>query len=99
MRWMHDGDINRFTGDAPLITDDHPLTELKGGKSRSNSSRPDRRLPCRVLLLLFFLIRSLVALLRSRRDVALENLVLRHQLLLLDAGWTGDTSRGPVLLG
>jgi hypothetical protein len=27
MRWMHDGDINRFAGDAPVITDDHPLTE------------------------------------------------------------------------
>jgi len=27
MRWMHDGDINHFMGDAPLITDDHPLTE------------------------------------------------------------------------
>jgi len=27
MRWMQDGDINRFVGDAPLITDDHPRTE------------------------------------------------------------------------
>ena len=33
-----------------------------------------------MLLLLSFLIRSLLALLRSRRDVALENVVLRHQL-------------------
>src|SRR5450756_691198 len=37
-------------------------------------------LPCRVLPLLSLLIRSLLASLRSRRDVALENLVLRHQL-------------------
>jgi hypothetical protein len=37
-------------------------------------------LPCRVLPLLYLLIRSLLAFLRSRRDVALENLVLRHQL-------------------
>lgn len=27
MRGMQDGDINRFAGDAPLIADDHPLTE------------------------------------------------------------------------
>jgi hypothetical protein len=37
-------------------------------------------LPCRVLLLLSLLVRSLAAFLRSRRDVALENVVLRHQL-------------------
>ena len=37
-------------------------------------------LPCRVLLLLSVLVRSLAAFLRSRRDVALENVVLRHQL-------------------
>ena len=37
-------------------------------------------LPCRVLPLLSLLIRSLLASLRSRRNVALENLVLRHQL-------------------
>ncbi len=37
-------------------------------------------LRCRVLLLLSVLVRSLAAFLRSRRDVALENVVLRHQL-------------------
>ena len=37
-------------------------------------------LPWRVLLLLSVLVRSLAAFLRSRRDVALENVVLRHQL-------------------
>ena len=34
-------------------------------------------LRCRVLLLLSVLVRSLAAFLRSRRDVALENVVLR----------------------
>ena len=37
-------------------------------------------LPCRVLPLLSLLLRSLLVAFRSRRDVALENLVLRHQL-------------------
>ena len=37
-------------------------------------------LPCRVLALLSLLIRGLLASLRSRRDIALENLVLRQQL-------------------
>ena len=37
-------------------------------------------LPCRVLPLLSLLIRSLLTSLRSRRDVTLENLALRHQL-------------------
>lgn len=27
MRWMQDGQVDRFAGQAPLITDDHPLTE------------------------------------------------------------------------
>jgi putative transposase len=37
-------------------------------------------LPCRMLQLLFLLLRGVLAGFRSRRDVALENLVLRHQL-------------------
>ena len=36
--------------------------------------------PCRMLQLLVLLLGSLLAAIRSRRDVALENLVLRHQL-------------------
>ncbi len=36
--------------------------------------------PCRMLQLIFLLLRSLCSALRSRRDVTLENLVLRHQL-------------------
>ena len=56
------------------------ILDLKGGKSPSRSPRPGRVLPCRVLPLLSLLIRSLLASLRSRRNVALENLVLRHQL-------------------
>jgi hypothetical protein len=35
-----------------------------------------------MLKLLFLLVHALVGVLRSRRDVALENLVLRHQLLV-----------------
>ena len=27
MRWLQDGDVGRFVGDVPMITDDHPLTE------------------------------------------------------------------------
>jgi spermidine synthase len=27
MRWLADGDVDRFVGDVPMITDDHPLTE------------------------------------------------------------------------
>ena len=36
--------------------------------------------PCRVLQVVFVLLRGVLAGFRSRRDVALENLVLRHQL-------------------
>ena len=36
--------------------------------------------PCRILQLIFVLLRGVLAGFRSRRDVALENLVLRHQL-------------------
>ena len=39
-----------------------------------------RMLPCRMLQLLFLLLRGVLAGFRSRRNVALENLVLRHQL-------------------
>jgi hypothetical protein len=39
-----------------------------------------RLLLCRVLSLLFLLLRSILVALRSRREVTLENLVLRHQL-------------------
>ena len=27
MRWLQDGEVDRFVGDGPVITDDHPLTE------------------------------------------------------------------------
>jgi spermidine synthase len=27
MQWLKDGEVDRFSGDAPLITDDHPHTE------------------------------------------------------------------------
>jgi spermidine synthase len=27
MQWLKDGEVDRFSGDAPLITDDHPRTE------------------------------------------------------------------------
>jgi hypothetical protein len=27
MQWLKDGDVDRFSGDARLITDDHPRTE------------------------------------------------------------------------
>ena len=27
MRWLQDGEVDRFVGDGPLITDDHPTTE------------------------------------------------------------------------
>jgi spermidine synthase len=27
MVWLRDGQVDRFTGDGPMITDDHPLTE------------------------------------------------------------------------
>src|SRR5581483_3197050 len=27
MRWLEDGEVDRFVGEGPLITDDHPLTE------------------------------------------------------------------------
>jgi hypothetical protein len=27
MRWLEDGQVDRFTGAGPMITDDHPLTE------------------------------------------------------------------------
>jgi len=27
MRWMRDGEVDRFVGDVPMITDDHPRTE------------------------------------------------------------------------
>ena len=27
MYWMQDGEVGRFVGDGPMITDDHPLTE------------------------------------------------------------------------
>ena len=27
MRWLEDGEVDRFAGDAPMITDDHPRTE------------------------------------------------------------------------
>jgi len=37
-------------------------------------------LPCRMLQLIFVLLRGVLAGFRSRREVALENLVLRHQL-------------------
>ena len=37
-------------------------------------------LSCRMLQLIFVLLRGVLACFRSRRDVALENLVLRHQL-------------------
>jgi hypothetical protein len=37
-------------------------------------------LSCRMLQVVFVLLRGVLAGFRSRRDVALENLVLRHQL-------------------
>ena len=27
MRWLQDGEVDRFVGNGPMITDDHPLTE------------------------------------------------------------------------
>jgi DNA-binding phage protein len=36
--------------------------------------------PCRMLQLIFVLLRGVLAGFRSRREIAHENLVLRHQL-------------------
>src|SRR5260370_20663072 len=55
----------------------------KGGFSRSSTTRPHPRarlLFWRMAELLLFVLRTFVAAIRSRRDLTLENLVLRHQL-------------------
>jgi len=52
-----------------------------------------RMLPCGMLQLLLLLVRSLLVGFRSHRDVALENLVLRHQLqVALRASRSPDSS-------
>ena len=56
---------------------------LKGGQNPFQLGRAGfvalRMLPCQMLPLIFVVLRVLVGF-RSRREVALENLVLRHQL-------------------
>ena len=53
---------------------------VKPCPTRPSACSRRRMLPCRMLQLTFVLLRGVLAGFRSRRDVALENLVLRHQL-------------------
>jgi spermidine synthase len=41
MRWISDGDIDRFVSSGPLITDDHPLTEYYLLHEMQNRGHPD----------------------------------------------------------
>jgi hypothetical protein len=67
-------------GSSGIPRDPRVVFGVKGAKVGPTRHGIDRMLPCRVLPLLSLLIRGLLASLRSRRDLAFENLVLRHQV-------------------